>query len=238
MNDVGADLLARARRLAGLDLAALAARAGVGGADGVGDDVKDLTARKGFVGQWVERALGLSPRFDDVDHPESGTEVKTLPVRLGPRGARVQEGTFVTSASVETLIDETWSTSRVRRKLMRVLFVPVVSIPADHSAGAGLCADVIVGTAFLWTPSLAVETQLQRDWEDLSDLVTRGLGFAISGRRGVYLQLRPKAKDAATTTTVRTIDDDGVVMRPQGFYLRRALTQACLDEALQAPPVL
>ncbi len=228
MNAAADALLARARRLAGLDLARLAARAGVA------DDVVAAlmaadrqTAQKGFVGQWVERALGLQPRFDDVDDPVSGTEVKTLPVRLGPGGARIQEGTFVTTASVERLIDETWATSRVRRKLSRVLFVPVVS--GDGVSG------VVVGTAFVWVPSASVEVQLQRDWEDLSDLVTRGLGFAISAKRGVYLQLRPKAKDAATVTTVRTVDDDGVTLRPQGFYLRRALTQAVLDAALRAP---
>ena len=102
MNAAAAALLARARRLAGLDLAQLAGRAGVAPAVVAALQAAETqTAQKGFVGQWVERALGLKPRFDDVDDPASGTEVKTLPVRIGPRGARVVEGTFVTTASVE-----------------------------------------------------------------------------------------------------------------------------------------
>lgn len=199
-------LLAAARRLAGLDVATLG---------GVG---------KGGVGQQVERALGLSPRFDDVDDPIGGVEVKTLPVRLDGGVARVLEVTFVTSATTDSLIDEQWSTSRARRKLQVVLFVPIVDVVDDGSRR--------FGTAFLWRPTVAEEAQLRADWEDLSDLVARGLGFAVTSRRGVWLHLRPKARDAAHTRHGHTVDDDDVVLRPQGFYLRRTLTQRLLDEAV------
>jgi DNA mismatch repair protein MutH len=73
---------------------------------------------------------------------------------------------------------------------------------------------------------------LRADWEDLSDLVARGLGFAVTSKRGRYLHLRPKAKDAAQTRRAATVDDDGVILRPQGFYLRRSLTQRVLERAL------
>lgn len=199
------ELLRAARRLAGLDVVALAG------------------SGKGGVGQSVERALGLSPRFDEVDDPESGVELKTLPVRLHNDVATVTEVTFVTTATPESLIHESWITSRARRKLRHVLFVPVVAVPAEPTR---------FGSAFLWAPSLQEDQILRADWEDLSDLVARGLGFAVTSKRGRYLHLRPKAKDAAQTRRAATVDDDAVILRPQGFYLRRSLTQRVLERAL------
>jgi DNA mismatch repair protein MutH len=208
--DVSADrataLLRAARRLAGLDVTAL-------GGQG-----------KGGVGRRVEQALGLAPRFDEVDDPISGVELKTLPVRLRDGRATVSEVTFVTTATTESLVGETWSTSRARKKLQQVLFVPVVDV--DDGGPARL------GAAFLWRPDPAEEAQLRADWEDLSDLVARGLGFAVTSRRGVWLHLRPKARDGAQTRRASTVDDDDVVVRPQGFYLRRSLTQRLLDGAV------
>lgn len=202
-----AALLQAARRLAGVEVASL-------GGHG-----------KGGVGQRVEEALGLAPCFDDVDDPESGVEVKTLPVRLRDGRATVTEVTFVTSATTDSLIAETWSTSRVRKKLRQVLFVPVV----DVGDGGG---PVRLGAAFLWRPDPDEAAQLRADWEDLSDLVARGLGFAVTSRRGVWLHLRPKARNAAQTRRAATVDDDEVVLRPQGFYLRRTLTQRLLEGAV------
>jgi DNA mismatch repair protein MutH len=199
------ELLHAARRLAGLEVTSVAGRG------------------KGGVGQSVERALGLSPRFDEVDDPDSGVEVKTLPVRLCDDVATVTEVTFVTTATPESLITETWLTSRARRKLRRVLFVPVVHDDNDI---------VRFGAAFYWQPTPADDAVLRKDWEDLSDLVARGLGFAVTSRRGRWLHLRPKARDAAHTRRAGTVDEDGVVVRPQGFYLRRSLTQRVLEGAV------
>jgi DNA mismatch repair protein MutH len=182
-----------------------------------------IVTHKGGVGQAVERALGLSPRNDEVDDPIAGVEVKTLPLTVA--GA-VVEDTYVTMATVETLARETWATSRVRRKLSCVLFVPVVR---DDAAGR-----VVIGAAFLWRPSPSEEATLRADWEDLADLVARGFGFAVRASRGRALQLRPKAASSRHTRVARVADED-VRLRPQGFYLRRAVTQRLLHDAVIMP---
>lgn len=209
VNEAARALLERARALAGVPVAELTSSSSF---------TSMPAAHKGGAGQRVERALGLRPVFDDVDDPESGCEVKTLPVKIGGRGPSVQEVTWVTSATVEQLVDETWLTSRVRHKLQQVLFVPVVSSTHDVDR---------IGAAFLWQPDDDEERLLRADWEDLSDLLARGLGFAVTSRRGQALHVRPKARDAQHVRATRTVDDD-VVLRPQGFYLRRAFTQALL----------
>ncbi len=214
VNDAARALIERARALAGTPVAELTSSSSLTSMPG---------AHKGSAGQRVERALGLRPVFDDVDDPDSGCEVKTLPVKLGARGPSVQEVTWVTSATVERLVEETWPTSRVRHKLQQVLFVPVVSSANDVDR---------VGAAFLWVPDDDEERLLRADWEDLSDLLARGLGFAVTSRRGQALHVRPKARDAQHVRATRTVDDD-VVLRPQGFYLRRAFTQSLLARHLR-----
>ena len=177
---------------------------------------------KGAVGHAVERALGLSPSGSpDVDIPTLGIEVKTLPFVLTASRGRITESTWVCSAPPESLAEERWDTSRVKRKLARVLFVPV-----EDAAVA--VAERRVGRAFLWSPSPTEEEVLRRDWEDLSDLVAQGLGFAVTARRGQALQLRPKAKNAQVRRQSRVVGDDASIL-PQGFYLRRSFTQALLE---------
>ena len=199
-------LLARARALAGLPLSRLAGGEALRG--------------KGAAGELIERALGIAPSSrPEPDVPALGIEVKTLPVRHG----RVAQSTWVCSASPGAIALETWATSRARAKLARVLFVPI-----DVSAAALL--ERRVGTAFLWSPDEAEEATLRADWEDLADLVAKGLSTSLSARRGQALQLRPKAKDASVTRRYAMPDGDTWEGRPQGFYLRRPFVQRLVDQ--------
>lgn len=202
-----AGYLERARSLAGLPIASLL------------DAYDDGALHKGSVGTAVERALGIAPSSAPTpDVPELGLEVKTLPVADG----RVLESTWVCTAPPEALARETWATSCARAKLSLVLFVPV--------EGAPIAVDKRrVGTSFVWAPNDDEERVLRADWEDLSDIVANGLGFAVTARRGVALQLRPKAANARVRNTQRSVDGDEYEGAPQGFYLRRSFTQAIVD---------
>lgn len=197
--------LSRARSLAGLKVASLL------------DDSNPL--HKGSVGTAIERALGIEPSSAPTpDVPEIGLEVKTLPVADG----RVLESTWVCTAPPEGLAEETWATSCARAKLSCVLFVPVES-------GAIAAHERRVGTSFVWCPNDDEERVLRTDWEDLADIVANGLGFAVTARRGVALQLRPKAANARVRNTQRSVDGDEYEGAPQGFYLRRSFTQRIID---------
>lgn len=194
------ELLARARALAGHAVTSLCAG----------------EAGKGVVGEGVERALGVAvsnAAGPDILH--LGVEIKTLPVRSG----RVQQSTWVTSATPQTLANETWSTSSVKAKLARVLLVPI-----DVDSGC-------VGAAFLWSPDAQQSRALQNDWADLSDLVAHGMGWAVTARRGAVLQLRPKARRASERRTATLLSGERVQLPPLGFYLRRGFTQGIVDAA-------
>lgn len=171
---------------------------------------------KGFVGELIERALGL-PRSARAGADLPGLEVKTLPI--GGDGCP-KESTFVCVAGREAL-ELPWARSAPRAKLERVLFVPV---EGSHVVGP----DRRVGAAFVWSPTPDDDEVLARDWDDLASHAALGGEGTASARIGVALQVRPKGRNAAERRPRR--DEEGVMasLAPRGFYLRRSFTASIL----------
>ncbi len=214
------ELLARARALGGRTFVEIARALDV-------PLPPDPRRAKGFVGQLVERALGATGGSrPEPDFRALGVELKTLPV---DRAGRVRESTFVCTAPIARADASEWSSSRVREKLARVLWVVVEADPRLAPAARR------VGAAFLWSPSAEEEALLRADWEELTGAIGAGEVERIDARRGRVLQVRPKAADAAART--RAFDAEGapVLAPPRGFYLRARFTRAILERQGLAP---
>ena len=208
-----AELLTRARQLAGLTLHELSVR--------ISQPLPpDPRRAKGWIGIAVEKALGAQGASRAVpDFPDLGVELKTLPV---DRRGRPRESTFVCTVDLSEIGDMEWHESRVCRKLSRVLWVPVeselgVPFPARR-----------VGQPLLWSPSHEEQDELRFDWEDLSGMIARGELDRVTGHLGKSLQVRPKAANSRARR--RYHDDTGVAHRtlPRGFYLRPSFTERLL----------
>jgi DNA mismatch repair protein MutH len=204
-----AELWLRVVRLRGVALSALAESCGV--------VWRDPTRWKGQAGQLVERALGASSGSDgEPDFAGLGIECKTVP--LDHRG-RPAQSTWVTR--VPLLDDqERWATSRVRRKLARVLWV-------------SLLPDGTVGEARLWSPTAEEEARLKSDWEDLMELVVTGRLDEIHAGLGEVLQIRPKAATAQSRAPGLDADGHRADVLPLGFYLRASFTRSLLPRSLR-----
>jgi DNA mismatch repair protein MutH len=213
------ELLERARDLAGRTLGQLAARVDV-------PVPPDTLHGKGFAGGLLERCLGATAGSRALpDFEALGVELKTLP--LDTRGQPL-ESTFVCTIALTDVADVEWEQSRVRHKLARVLWVPILSerrIPL---------AERTVGAPVLWSPSASEEADLRWDWEELSGLIARGHAEDITGHLGRYLQVRPKAANSRARRL--GFDADGVpaAVLPRGFYLRTQFTARLLAGLL--PP--
>jgi len=180
----------------------------------------DQRRAKGRVGELLERALGASAgSLPEPDFQDIGVELKTLPVDA--RG-RPRESTYVCTVPLLGHTGETWERSLVRRKLARVLWVPI-------EADAGICLESRrIGTPLLWSPTAEQALILRQDWEELMRMVCLGELDRISARHGEYLQIRPKA---ATGSSLReAIGSEGERIRtlPRGFYLRSGFTRQIL----------
>lgn len=211
------ELLERARALAGLSLADIAARFDL-------NVPADLRRDKGWLGQLIERALGAeSGSLAQPDFPQLGIELKTLP--FGCDGLPT-ESTWVCTAHLLPGELPPWPHSLVRAKLAHVLWLPVEDrdeLPLRERR---------IGSAFLWQPDAATETQLQRDYEEIAEKIQLGEVESISAHHGEYLQLRPKAANARILTDA--MGPDGVLVKtlPRGFYLRRRFTTRILQTNL------
>ncbi len=216
-----AELLLRAHALGGRTLGELAAQLGH-------TLPPDARHAKGLVGQLIERALGgAGTSADQPDFPALGIELKTIPVR---RDGRPRESTFVCTIDLRSIGDGDWESSRARRKLARVLWVPVESDPALPLTARR------IGTAVLWSPAGADESALRGDWEQLAGMIAHGDIELIDARIGHALQVRPKAAHGGSRG--RAVDAAGAPVRtlPRGFYLRATFTAHILRQAFGVHP--
>ncbi len=175
---------------------------------------------KGRIGEMVERALGATAGNRDVpDFQQLGIELKTVPL---DKAGRVQESTYVCYLDLRSAGDREWESSRVHRKLSRVLFIPVLykkNLP---------WARRYFGTPLLWSPSSEEEALLRSDWNEIMGRIAVGGIDEITAHMGQALQVRPKARNSAARTQV--FGDDGALLAtlPRGFYLRARFTESIL----------
>jgi DNA mismatch repair protein MutH len=210
------ELLARAAALAGRTVGELAGMLGTG-------VPPDLRRHKGWTGVLLERALGASAGSrPEPDFVSLGVELKTLP--LGANG-RPCESTHVCAINLAELNGITWPRSLVRRKLARVLWIPIAA-PAGLPAAARR-----IGAPILWSPSASEEQVLREDWEELVELMATGRLHELDARLGRYLQVRPKAAHGRALTAAHDVDGARGATLPRGFYLRASFTAGILAGA-------
>jgi DNA mismatch repair protein MutH len=206
------ELMQRAAALAGRTLREIAAEAGL-------VVPPDQRRMKGWVGELVERRLGADAEsLSEPDFRAIGVELKTVP--LNARGMPA-ESTWVCVVPLDG-DPGPWERSNVRRKLARVLWVPIefdprIPLPARR-----------IGSAVLWSPDASEEAALRADWAELTGMIALGELDSLSARHGQCLQVRPKAANARSLTPAA--DGDGAPGRtlPRGFYLRARFTGSIL----------
>lgn len=198
------ELVARARALAGHDLGAIAEALGVRISG-------DGTRTKGKWGTLLERALGATAASrSEPDFPHLGVELKTVPVRADGRPI---ESTYVCVLDVLTAEDASWDASWAKRKLARVLFVPILAENPDWQRRP-------VGFPVLWSPTEAQEAALRADFDEIMGAFGAGRIEEVTAHWGRYLQVRPKARTGEKTLRASTNEGELVATVPKGFYLR------------------
>lgn len=208
-----AELRHRCEQLAGKTLGQVALELGLVVPD-------NLLRHKGWVGQLLENYLGADAGNQaEPDFTRLGVELKTLP--LNAQG-QPKESTYVCTVSLTESGHLQWQDSWVRKKLSRVLWLPVEADPDIALANR------YVGQGWIWQPDKQQEQQLQRDWEELMDRVVLGEVADITAREGQYLQIRPKAANSSVMAQSRTDDGEASLINPKGFYLRTSFTRQLL----------
>jgi DNA mismatch repair protein MutH len=185
---------------------------------------ENLQVEKGWPGQLLEAYLGASAgNLPEPDFQLLGVELKTLPI---DQNGKPLETTFVSVAQLTQSITQsaptTWRESSIYKKLRHVLWVPII---AERHIPVPLRQ---IATPFLWQMDEQNEALLQRDWEELMELITFGHHDKINATYGEALQLRPKAADSSVRTQAFNQQGQPIQAPPKGFYLRTSFTKQIL----------
>lgn len=208
------ELVQRAAHLTGKTIAHVATELGL-------SFPADQRGNKGWTGQLAEHYLGASAAsLAEPDFRLIGVELKTIPLN---RHGRPAESTYVCTLGLNETTGLLWANSVVHKKLARVLWLPIESdatIPYPQRR---------FGNARLWSPTPEDEAILANDWEEIMELVCTGSLDKLDSRQGRYLQVRPKAANAASLG--RSWSDAGIPEQtlPRGFYLRSRFTAQVLQ---------
>lgn len=212
------ELLEKARWLAGFQLGEIAAQLNI-------PVPSDLKKDKGWVGMLIETALGAKAGSKaEQDFAHLGIELKTIPINSC---GLPLETTFVSLAPLTDNHGIIWQTSHVRHKLQKVLWIPIQGeryIPL---------AERYIGQPILWSPTLEQEWQLQRDWEELMEMIVLGKLNEINATKGEVLQLRPKGRNNKALVNAINHRGERTQSLPLGFYLRKHFTAQILQNFLQ-----
>lgn len=182
----------------------------------------DQTRHKGWTGELLEQYLGASASsLSEPDFQAIGVELKSLPVN---RQGKPRESTYVCSVPLMPGDPGDWQSSSVRRKLARVLWVPVEADPALPLGQRR------VGSSLLWSPDRQQERQLREDWEELTGMIAVGELEQITAGHGQILQIRPKAADGRVLRHGPADDAGSDLTLPRGFYLRASFTASILRQ--------
>ena len=162
-----AELQKRCQLIAGQSLGQLAAQINI-------TVPADLRRHKGWVGSLLEKILGADAGNQaKPDFTRLGIELKTLP--LAANGLP-KESTYVCTVNLIENGELRWQDSWLRRKLAKVLWLP---IEADNNIPL---ADRYVGEGFIWQPDAEQTALLKQDWEELMDtLVIDDNGEILDG---------------------------------------------------------
>ena len=209
------DLRTRASALAGRTLGEIAASLEM-------NLPADPVHGKGKPGELLERALGATGGSRaEHDFPELRVELKSIPVDAS--GAP-RESTYVCKIQLEDADSVEWDDSWAKRKLSRVLFVPVVTLDGSQVHAR------VVGTPVLFTPTAEEDRVLRTDYEDAMGLIALGRIEELTAHAGTWLQVRPKARDGSARTLTFGPEREQILAMPRGFYLRPHFTAKILKE--------
>jgi DNA mismatch repair protein MutH len=179
-----AELLARAKLLSGISVGELAAR--------LGQAVPaELVRAKGLTGRLLELSLGASA--GSRPHPDFealGVELKSLPVN--EKGVPC-ESTFVCTIPLAQIAQTDWEASSVRRKLARVLWMPVQGARSLLLIALGRIEEITghLGKVLQMRPKAANAQARRGYWDDegaRTETLPRGFYLRASFTRSILAQ--------------------------------------------------
>lgn len=173
---------------------------------------------KGWVGQTVERAAGLA--LSNAQSPDGfDCEVKTTSLIFKDRKWLPKETIKITQLNPKSILEETFETSILWKKLSRLVFVGV------HHVSDTECYAVRLGAIDLLNPEWI--QSIRNVWEDVQNNILSGdmIHFFNFGNSEELIQLRPVGDGKSWSTCPVT----GEKFPARAFYATKILIERLLQ---------
>lgn len=195
------------------------------------EKVDDPHRRRGSFGNAVEKyyfhyEINSSP---DADFAEVGTELKTTPLKKLKDGRlSAKERLVISMINYMSVVDETWETSSLQKKLQRIL---LIAYQYDKELNP---VDYLVQLVELWgIPEEDVPT-FKKDWDTVVRKIRRGKAHELSGSDTLYLEAATKAANATKRTEQPY---SSVLAKPRAWAIKPSYMTAALNGMLHAQAI-
>lgn len=193
--------------------------------------VEDPHKRRGSFGNAVEKyyfhyEINSDP---NADFAEVGTELKTTPLKqLRDGRLSAKERLVISMINYMSVVDETWETSSLQKKLHRIL---LIAYQYDKELNP---IDYLVKLVELWgIPDEDIPT-FKRDWDIVVRKIRRGEAHELSGSDTLYLEAATKAANAANRTKQPYSE---IPAKPRAWAIKPSYMTAVLNGMLDAQAI-
>lgn len=195
------------------------------------EHVDDPHRRRGSFGNAVEQYFFHYEINSDpnADFAEVGTELKTTPLKQLKDGSlSAKERLVISMINYMSVVDETWETSSLQKKLQRIL---LIAYQYDKELNP---VDYLVRLVELWgIPEEDVPT-FKKDWDTVVSKIRRGKAHELSGSDTLYLEAATKAANASKRTEQPY---SSVPAKPRAWAIKPSYMTTALNGMVEAQAI-
>lgn len=193
--------------------------------------IDDPHRRKGSFGNAIEEYYfhydinsSADPDFERVD-----TELKTTPLRRKKNGElSAKERLVISMINYMSVVNETWETSSVQKKLNRIL---LIAYEYDKDLNP---VDFFVDLVELWGIPPEDAPVFRHDWNIVVDKIRQGKAHELSGSDTLYLEAATKA---ASSKVRRQQPFSPIPAKPRAWAIKPSYMTAIFNSMLDARPI-
>ena len=193
--------------------------------------LEDSHRRKGSFGNAVEQyyfryAINSDP---NPDFEEVGTELKTTPLKLKRDGSfSAKERLVISMINYMSVVDETWETSSLQKKLQKILLV-AYQYEKDINP-----VDFLVKVVELWgVPQEDIPT-FKSDWDTVVAKIRAGKAHELSGSDTLYLEAATKASSSKDRRQQPFSD---IPAKPRAWAIKNSYMTVALNGLLEVQKI-
>lgn len=195
------------------------------------DFVEGFAKRKGSLGDAIEESyFGIANNSDpDADFKKVHAELKTTGLkRRKDGGLSAKERLVIQMINYMSVVDETWETSTLQKKLHKLLLIAYLY---DKNLNP---ADYLIMLVELWGVPPEDAPIFKRDWETVVGKIRAGRAHELSGSDTFYLEACTKA---ATSKNRRPQPFSPIPAKPRAWAIKSSYMTTTFNDLLNAQAI-